>query len=78
MLRCSLILSATFALNFFSHAQGVPVIQVETHLIDTTLSVRDADGRLVTGLTQNDFIVVEDGVPQKIRFFAHDNQLPSA
>jgi Ca-activated chloride channel family protein len=58
------------------HAQGIPVIQVETHLIDTTLSVRDADGHLVTGLTQNDFTVVEDGVPQKIRFFAHDTQLP--
>ena len=49
---------------------------VETHLIDTTLSVHDADGRIVTGLTQGDFTVVEDGVPQKIRFFAHDTQLP--
>ncbi len=57
-------------------AQGVPVIQVETHLIDTTLSVRSADGRIVTGLSQDDFTVIEDGVPQKIRFFAHDNQLP--
>jgi len=57
-------------------AQGVPTIQVETHLIDTALSVHDADGRVVTGLTEDDFTVVEDGVPQKIRFFAHDNQLP--
>jgi len=58
------------------HAQSVPVIQVETHLIDTTLSVHDAEGGLVKGLTQDDFTVVEDGVPQKIRFFAHDTQLP--
>jgi Ca-activated chloride channel family protein len=58
------------------HAQGIPAIQVETHLIDTTLSVHDADGRIVTGLTRDDFTVVEDGVPQKIRFFAHDTQLP--
>ena len=57
-------------------AQAVPTIQVETHLIDTALSVHDADGRIVTGLTEDDFTVVEDGVPQKIRFFAHDNQLP--
>ena len=57
-------------------AQGLPTIQVETHLIDTALSVHDAEGRIVTGLTQGDFTVVEDGVPQKIRFFAHDNQLP--
>ena len=58
------------------NAQGIPDIKVETHLIDTTLSVRDPDGTIVSGLTQNDFTVVEDGIPQKIRFFAHDNQLP--
>src|SRR3984957_16440358 len=57
-------------------AQGLPTIQVETHLIDTALSVHDSEGRIVTGLTKEDFTVVEDGVPQKIRFFAHDNQLP--
>ncbi len=79
--RCAVVLRSFlfFAIllsGVLCHAQGIPVIQVETHLIDTTLSVRDADGRIVTGLSQNDFTVVEDGVPQKIRFFAHDNQLP--
>jgi Ca-activated chloride channel family protein len=62
--------------TLFSLAQEASVIKVETHLIDTTLSVRDADGRIVIGLAQEDFTVVEDGVPQKIRFFAHDDQLP--
>jgi Ca-activated chloride channel family protein len=57
-------------------AQGVATIQVETHLIDTAVSVHDGDGRVVSGLSQEDFTVVEDGVPQKIRFFAHDNELP--
>jgi Ca-activated chloride channel family protein len=57
-------------------AQGVSTIQVETHLIDTAVSVHDGDGRVVSGLSQEDFTVVEDGVPQKIRFFAHDNELP--
>lgn len=75
MLRFPLLISSLL-LTFFSHAQGVPVIQVETHLIDTTLSVHNADGGLVKGLTQDDFTVVEDGIPQKIRFFAHDTQLP--
>src|SRR5205823_10730252 len=72
LLAASLLLLPTL----FSQAQGVPVIQVETHLIDTTLSVIDANGHVVTGLTRGDFTVVEDGVRQKIRFFAHDNQLP--
>ena len=55
--------------------QGVATIQVETHLIDTAVSVHDGNGRTVSGLSQDDFTVVEDGVPQKIRFFAHDNEL---
>jgi Ca-activated chloride channel family protein len=71
-----LLLMCSILLIRFSLAQGIPVLQVETHLIDTTLSVHDADGRIVSGLTRDDFTVVEDGVPQKIRFFAHDNQLP--
>jgi Ca-activated chloride channel family protein len=75
-LRFLPFLSSLLLSTLFFHAQGVPLIQVETHLIDTTLSVRDADGRVVTGLTQDDFTVIEDGVQQKIRFFAHDNQLP--
>ena len=76
MPRFFLIVSSTLLATLFSQAQNVSVIKVETHLIDTTLGVRDADGRVVSGLTQEDFTVVEDGVPQKIRFFAHNNQLP--
>jgi Ca-activated chloride channel family protein len=78
-LRCSAILPVVVLLvlsNARLSGQGLPTIQVETHLIDTALSVHDAEGRIVTGLTQGDFTVVEDGVQQKIRFFAHDNQLP--
>ena len=71
LLMCSILL-----LTKSSFAQGIPDIKVETHLIDTTLSVHDANSHIVTGLTQEDFTVVEDGIPQKIRFFAHDNQLP--
>ena len=50
--------------------------KTETHLVDLTISVHDAAGGLAQGLTQQDFKVLEDGVPQQIRFFAHDTQLP--
>ena len=76
MRRLLLLIPSFFLSTPLTHAQDVPVIKVETHLIDTTLSVRDADGRIVADLTQNDFTVVEDGVSQKIRFFAHNTQLP--
>ena len=72
----------TFAsLAFFStpaplQAQNFPTIHVDTRLIDTTFSVHDASGQPVHGLTQTDFTVTEDGVPQTIRFFFRDTDLP--
>jgi Ca-activated chloride channel family protein len=57
-------------------SQSVPTIEVETHLIDSTVSVHDSAGNVVSGLTRNDFSVVEDGVPQAIRFFTPAEQLP--
>ena len=59
-----------------SPAQEIPTFRVETHLVNTTVSVRDGAGRIVQGLTQDDFTVLEDGVPQAIKFFAHDAQTP--
>jgi len=48
----------------------------EVHLINIGFSVRDPQGRLVTNLTQDDFEIVEDGVPQKISFFARSQDVP--
>jgi Ca-activated chloride channel family protein len=48
----------------------------EVHLINVGFSVRDAQGKLVTSLTQNDFEIVEDGMPQKIAFFARSQDVP--
>ena len=44
--------------------------------INVGFSVRDNAGKLVTNLTQDDFEVVEDGVPQKIAFFARSVDVP--
>ena len=57
-------------------AQDIPVFKSETHLIDTTVSVHDANGGLVLDLSKDDLSVVEDGVPQTIRFFSRAEQLP--
>ncbi|HET9702822.1 MAG TPA: VWA domain-containing protein [Vicinamibacterales bacterium] len=40
-----------------------------SELVTTAVTVRDAEGRLVTTLTQADFIIEEDGVPQPITQF---------
>jgi Ca-activated chloride channel family protein len=50
--------------------------RVDVHLVNVGFSVRDAQGKLVTGLDQEDFEVFEDGVPQKIAFFAASADVP--
>lgn len=46
------------------------VIRVETNLVTFPVSVLDRDGRFVSGLRQSDFQIYEDGVQQKIEYFA--------
>jgi Ca-activated chloride channel family protein len=43
-----------------------------SELVTTAVTVRDAEGRLVTTLEQRDFIVEEDGVPQPITQFTKE------
>ncbi|MFP5229924.1 MAG: VWA domain-containing protein [Acidobacteriota bacterium] len=57
-------------------AAQTPDFHVETHLVTLTFTVRDAQGDLVSGLSQDDFTVYEDGVPQKVSFFSRESNLP--
>ncbi len=57
-----------FALSLTLAAQA-PTFQTSTQLVVETVSVKDKDGRPVTGLTAKDFTITEDGVPQTIKFF---------
>jgi len=61
-------------LPFFCAAQTP--FRVDVKLVNVALSVRDAAGRLATDLVQDDFEVFEDGVPQKIAFFARSQDVP--
>ena len=49
------------------------VVRVETNLVVCDVQVRDSRGNIVTGLTQSDFIVTEDGRPQDIQHFSLGN-----
>lgn len=44
-------------------------IKVETNLVTMPVSVLDRDGRFVSGLTQRDFEIFENGAKQKIEYF---------
>ena len=46
------------------------VVRVQTDLVVLDVQVRDRSGRVVTGLTENDFLVDEDGGRQTIAHFS--------
>jgi len=48
--------------------QTPPVFRSGARLIVQTVSVKDKDGRVIEGLTANDFVVTEDGEPQTVSF----------
>jgi Ca-activated chloride channel family protein len=51
-------------------------ILVDVNLVNVAFLVRDSRGNLVSNLGQDDFEVLEDGVPQKIAFFARSADVP--
>jgi Ca-activated chloride channel homolog len=57
-------------------AWGQTTFRSDVRLVNLAAAVRDASGRLVDELAQDDFEVVEDGVPQKIAFFARSRDVP--
>src|SRR3972149_3744718 len=50
--------------------QKPPVFPVGLDLVNVTVTVRDGHGGLVSNLTQDDFTILEDGRPQRVRLFA--------
>lgn len=61
--------------SVFLFAQ-TPTFRSDVNLVTLTFTVRDAAGKLVGNLSRDDVEVFEDGVPQKIRFFARSSELP--
>lgn len=53
-----------------------PPIRIEVDLVNVVFSVTDRRSRHVHGLGPDDFLVYEDGVPQQIKFFSSETNLP--
>ncbi|MGZ4875084.1 MAG: VWA domain-containing protein [Candidatus Angelobacter sp.] len=47
-------------------------MSVAVNFVQVPVRVKDASGKLVPGLSSNDFKVYEDGVPQQLKFFTAD------
>jgi Ca-activated chloride channel family protein len=66
----------TFALLLFSCASlTAQTFRARIDTVQVTVTVVDAEGRLVTGLTKNDFEILEDDVPQTVTQFT-DERVP--
>jgi len=57
---------------------AVTTLSVTSRLVVLDVVVTDADGKPVTGLNRDDFLVVQDGVEQKIRDFESPADRPVA
>ncbi len=51
-------------------------IQVAVDLVNINFSATDKNGRMVPGLTADDFIIEEDGVKQQVSLFSRERELP--
>jgi Ca-activated chloride channel family protein len=51
-------------------------ITIDSALVNTYVSVRDKSGRSVSGLTKDDFVVLEDGKEQPIVYFSQESSQP--
>src|SRR5262249_102133 len=51
-------------------------LTVQVKVVNVPATVRDKHGQIVRNLTQDDFILQEDGRPQTVHYFAHDDDLP--
>lgn len=51
-------------------------IKFDSSLVNTHVAVRDEKGRVVTGLTKDDFIVLDDGKEQPISYFSQETDQP--
>ena len=56
-------------------AQAPPTFRADTHLVEVSVVVHDKAGEPVTGLTRDDFSLLEDGKEQPIEMFSVDGRV---
>ena len=72
--RALAALAAAAAVAFTAHAQQPPqpTFRSGTQVVPLYVTVTDGSGRLVAGLTRDDFTVLDNGVPQPLVVFENE------
>ncbi len=81
LLIAALLVTATLAIQAAAQEESQEedlgaTISVDVQVVNVLATVRDKQGVLLNSLTKSDFIVEEDGVPQEIRYFTRQADLP--
>src|ERR1043165_4609924 len=63
------IFVAILLLALIAQAQEDEVVKVKSNLVNIDVIVKDKKGKYVSDLKAEDFVVTENGQPQKIEFF---------
>jgi VWFA-related protein len=66
---------AALTIGAFTIAQEQPTFKVNVDVVNVLATVRDRDRRIVNDLTQDDFILEENGKKQEIRYFSRQTDL---
>ena len=53
-----------------------PIFMLDVKVVNVLATVKDRNGRLLSDLSKNEFVLSEDGVRQDIQYFAHQTDLP--
>lgn len=56
--------------------EGSTTLRMDVKLVSVFANVTDRNGALIGGLTQDDFVLTEDGRPQQIAVFEKQSELP--
>jgi hypothetical protein len=62
-----MIVGAALAFGITAPAQEEPTFRTHSNVVLVPALVRDKSGSVVYGLKSSDFIIEDDGVPQKVR-----------
>jgi hypothetical protein len=54
-------------------SQDQPRFSTDVKVVSILATVRDKDDRFVKDPNPDDFVLLEDGVPQKIRYFSRES-----
>src|ERR1044072_7080880 len=64
---CGLLL--VLLIPLIAHAQEDDVVKVKSNLVNIDAIVKDKKGKYISDLKAEDFVITENGQPQKIEFF---------